>query len=193
MRNYRKTSPSRVADFIWEFEECVVTANLKKFGSQMIASVWITKTFQSGFIHLVAAQEVLLRSQSERSAGAELDELVAGQVSALKSISSEPSDGYQMSFLPGKNEREGIALEHLHLQQNKVSRKGYEGSVIHYTARDYTLLVEFGISNPAAVLARTQLLQVKSIQQRIYLAREQGILQSHGKGRTSSADERRGD
>lgn len=188
MRNNGKTSST--ADFVWDSQDLVITAHLKKYSGQLMANLWVTKLFPSGFVHLVLAQELILKSQSEKSAGSELDEIVDGWLIRNVSNQPEPADGYQMSFLPGKNEREEIALEHLSLQGDKSTHSDNAASVIFQTARDYTLLVEFGISKPSAVIARKNLLQAKSIQQRIYLAREQGILKSHGKGRTSSTDER---
>ena len=188
MRNNGITSGS--ADFVWESHNLVITAHLKQYNGQLIANLWVTKLFPSGFVHLVRAQELLLESQSEKSSGRELDKIVAGWLTQDATNKAEPTGGYQMSFLPGKNEREGIALEHLALQSEKSALLNSDSSVILQTARDYTLLVEFGIAKPSAVIARKDLLQAKSIQQRIYLAREQGILKSHGKGRTTSTDER---
>ena len=191
MSNFRKTTSPGIADFVWESDDTVLTAHLKTFNGQMVASLWATRLFSSGFVHLVLAQEMPIRAQSEKEALSELGSIVRSLISPTLLNAREPAHGYQMRFIPEKDEREDIAVQHLKAHAKSRTLTQSDSTVIFETAKDYVLLVEFGISNPSSVIAKTKLLRPKSIQQRIYLARESGILQSHGQGRTTSLSERR--
>ena len=58
------------------------------------------------------------------------------------------------------------------------------GSRTEHTASLYSLAVEFGVNNPAALIAEVQVLpSVRTVHDRIAYARRIGILDSHGKGR----------
>jgi len=193
MSNFRKTPSTGIADFVWEGEDSVLTAQLNTFNGQMVASLWATRLFPSGFVHLVLAQEMPIRAQTEREALSELNSIVMGFMSPSLLNTPEPTHGYRMRLLPEKSEREEIAIQHLKAHAKNINRTNSESTVVFETARDYVLLVEFGISNPSSVIARINFLRPKSIQQRIYLARENGILTSHGQGRTTYTSERRGE
>lgn len=189
MSNLSKTFSSSVSDFIWESDPFVVSGNLRKFGEQLVASFWVSRLFDSGGYHLVLAQEFPLSAKTERLAIIETRTGVEELLAWHSNFASEPAGDFQMSLLPGKDRRELVALDHLKKLRLFVPTLSEPQSVIARTALEYKFLVEFGIKSPSAVIAREELMQVKSIQQRIYLAREQGLLSSHGRGRTSSLEE----
>jgi len=64
------------------------------------------------------------------------------------------------------------------------------GNITQHTASLYSLAVEFGVNNPAALIAEVQVLpSVRTVHDRIAYARRIGILDSHGKGRIKVASE----
>lgn len=188
MRHQRVEAMNIPVDSIFLGDGQVVTANYRRSGRQTRATVWASRMFTPMDLHLVSGLEVSLPVSSERRAGDALGELLTnGYWSFLRSMAAPLSD-YQMDLLPPKGERVPIAL--LHLSELKKSLTDDIATAVEATARDYRLLVEFGVSTPGTALARAEGVAPKTIQQRIFHAREQGLLPSHGRGRTSKSAER---
>lgn len=57
-----------------------------------------------------------------------------------------------------------------------------------HTAALYSFAVEFGVNNPAALIAEVEVVGVRSVHDRIAYARKIGILDSYGKGRIKSSN-----
>lgn len=60
------------------------------------------------------------------------------------------------------------------------------GSRTSRTADLYVFAVDFGVNNPAALIAEVEVVGVRTIHERIAHARRIGILDSYGRGRTSN-------
>jgi hypothetical protein len=52
-----------------------------------------------------------------------------------------------------------------------------------HTSALYSFAVEFGVNNPAALIAEVEVVGVRTVHDRIAYARRIGLLDSHGKGR----------
>lgn len=57
------------------------------------------------------------------------------------------------------------------------------------TAVMYALGVDFGVNNPAALIAEVEVVGVRAIHERLAYARRIGLLSSHGRGRVRKAEE----
>ena len=56
-----------------------------------------------------------------------------------------------------------------------------------HTATLYSLALDFGVNNPAALIAEVEVIGVRAVHERIAYARKLGILDSYGKGRLRPA------
>lgn len=154
----------------------------------MVSDWWVSRLEHAGHFSLVLHLELILNAQTERSALPEVEELIDSVV--LKLARRTGAIASTTSFIAklDKSRAFSLATTHLLAHRSYGNESNSSTSLVLKTSREYELAVQFGVSNPTALLATLDSTSVKAIQRRIYLARQQGILESFGQGRTSPSE-----
>lgn len=174
--------PSKHAeDFFAVYQNYVISVEFKKREGRIVSDWWVSRLELPRRFSLVLHLELVLNSKSERSALSEVEELIESVV--LKLARRTEAITNTSPFITKLDNSRAFSLATTHLLAHRNEFKSHDGLILK-TSSEYELATQFGVSNPAALLASLDSTSVKAIQQRIYLARQQGLLESFGQGRT---------
>lgn len=185
MPRYQLGPSGHAEDYFAIRRNYVISVEFKKRTGGLVSDWWVTRMEQTGFFSVVLHLELALNSPSERSALSEVEELTDSLVLKLARRGGNITDAPSFITKMDKSRAFSVATTHLLAHRSTGMASDSSSSLVLQTAREYALAVQFGVSNPAALIASLDSTSVKAIQQRIYLARQQGILESFGHGRTS--------
>lgn len=191
---YMKSSPAlafvRIVDLTLIREPYVISVEFKMRRSNQCASEWfITRREKTGRLNLILHLEMLLNSKSEGAASHEVEVLLESSILDLARRMPETNDRSPLTVRVPKELGAALAMVHIVEHRRTPSSLESPSSLIRKTAFEYELATQFGVNSPALLIASLTSTPVKTIHQRIYLAREQGIIKSFGKGRTSAIEE----
>lgn len=164
-----------------------MTLNLRSREGRFLAEIAGSQKNRSEEFHFVHFSVQVLNARSEQSGIGEVAERVFPVVGQMISGTLGSQDDQYFLELPISPE-EKFKLAKVHLENFKDRYSGTNESLLWQTARDYKFVVQFGVTSPAVLLAQVHHTQPKTIQQRLYLARNQGLLNSFGRGRTQTEE-----
>lgn len=162
------------------------SVQFKGFAGRFLASICSSKAFLYGGLHLIHYTEQLLSATTEAEAEREILDQILPSLLHLSSNISEPPSEYVISLPLSPEDKSRLAEFHLRGHLNHMGEDSL--NLLNKTARDYKFLMEFGVTNPSVLLAGIYRVQAKTIHQRLYLARSQGLISSFGRGRTQSQE-----
>lgn len=182
-------TPSKHAeDFFAIYRNYVISVEFKKVTGRIVSDWWVSRLEQKGHFSLVLHLELILNAQSERNALPEVEELIDSVVLKLARRTGVITNTASFITKLDKSRAFSLATTHLLAHRSYSNESNSSTSLVLKTSREYELAVQFGVSNPAALIASLDSTSVKAIQRRIYLARQQGALESFGQGRTSPSE-----
>lgn len=163
-------------DAIGHADGFVASVELKRHIGTVNADWWISGLNDSGALMVLARLEVGLGEVTEREALAGL-ELNFGRL-IRPMLGSYQKLGGLTEAMNGPSVRTKQALCKLHLNAHELEGNiGSDLGIRVSTARQYQLIKSFGLKAARPMIAEREGLPVSTISRRLYLAREDGILQ----------------
>jgi hypothetical protein len=151
-----------------------------------MASICTSMAYEGGGLHLVQFTQQLLSARTVIEAEYELQSLIDPSTMRASSNLLEPQSAYLIGLPLTPEDRSRLAEFHIRGHLKHISEDSL--NLLEKTARDYRFLLEFGVTNPSVLLAGIYKVQVKTVHQRLYLARSQGLISSLGHGRTQTSE-----
>lgn len=164
-------------DAVGHGDGIVASVELKKHLGVFNADWWISGLNDEGALTLLARVEVGHGySVSEKEALAALPERYEKLIQPM--IETYKKTGGITAALNGPNVLTKQALCQLHLNQHSLEGTiGEQLGIRINTARQYQLIKSFGLKAARPMIAKREGLPVSTVSRRLYLAREDGILQ----------------
>jgi hypothetical protein len=164
-------------DAVGHADGIVASVELKKHLGQINADWWISGLNKEGALTLLARVEVGHGAAStEREALAALPDRFSDLIQPM--IETYKQFGGITSALNGPSVDTKQALCQLHLNMHSLEGTiGEQHGIRINVARQYQLIKSFGLKAARPLIAKREGLPISTVSRRLYLAREDGILQ----------------
>lgn len=169
---------------LYEFftEDLYATVELKENGEGWISEWWISRNLIGDLgVQLLGCLKLPVfgetKDDAERRIGFVYDEVMK--------FARDIAGGYG-SVGAGSDVKNSRKHCKAHLQVwRDVNTHSHNKTEL--TAALYSLAIDFGVNNPAALIAEVEVVGVRAVHERLAYARRIGLLDSYGKGRTKPA------
>jgi len=154
-----------------------ITIELEKFDGEWRSDWWFSRKFGTEFLVSVVGQlRVPIFGATEEEARRRIGLLIAGD--DVPEFIIWASGGGGGPLLGGNSK---IAFRHLAHWLVVGKAEGYNKT--ETTAGLYALAVEFGLNNPALLVAQADGVRARAVHERVAYARKTGIMESYGRGK----------
>lgn len=160
------------------------TVELKNTGDGFVSEWWVSRNEPGSYeLQVLGYLRLPVFGETEEAATRRIGFIYGNIFELLETVSGGVADTGSAGDVASARKH---CKSHLQWWSDVIA----PGSRTEHTASLYSLAVEFGVNNPAALIAEVQVLpSVRTVHDRIAYARRIGILDSHGKGRIKVASE----
>lgn len=160
------------------------TVELKNTGEGFVAEWWVSRNVPGTYeLQVLGYLRLPIYGETMEAASRRIGFIYGNIFEMLENVSGGVADTGSAGDVVGARKH---CKAHLQWWSDVIA----PGNRTEHTAALYSLAVEFGVNNPAALIAEVEVLpSVRTVHDRIAYARRIGILDSHGKGRIKVSSE----
>ena len=169
---------------LYEFLEgdLYATVELTDSGEGWVSEWWVSRKFDSDLgVQLIGYIRLPVFGETREDAVRRIGFIYEDVVNLARDVS-----GGSGSVGAGNDVKRTRAHAKAHLQYWLDMGLGITKT--EQTSVMYALAVDFGMNNPAALIAEVEVVGVRAVHERIAYARRIGLLSSHGRGRVRKAE-----